>query len=63
MARVLTRATPKQQMFRLLRTFILVMVAFVAGMMYERQGQQDICENGGGLWVANICLAAEMIND
>lgn len=50
-------------MFRFLRTFILVMVAFVAGMMYERQGQQDICENGGGLWVSNICLAAEMIND
>ncbi|XOY56815.1 MAG: hypothetical protein ACMUJK_03555 [Rhodobacterales bacterium] len=50
-------------MFRLLRTFILVMVAFVAGMMYERQGQQGICENGGGLWVSNICLAAEMINE
>ncbi|ARU02010.1 hypothetical protein LOKVESSMR4R_02716 [Yoonia vestfoldensis] len=50
-------------MFRLLRLVILVLVAFLAGMIYERQGQQEICENGGGLWVSNICLAAEMIND
>ncbi|MFN3663269.1 MAG: hypothetical protein ACK4TM_11040 [Yoonia sp.] len=47
----------------MLRTFILVMVAFVAGMLYERGGQREICENGGGLWVSNICLAAEMINE
>lgn len=50
-------------MFRLLRTFILVMFAFVAGLLYERSGQQEICENGGGLWISNICLAAEMINE
>ncbi len=50
-------------MFRLLRTLILVMVAFVAGMLHERQGQQTACESGGGLWIEDICLAAEMIND
>ncbi len=50
-------------MFRLLRTLILVMFAFVAGMLYERQGRQETCEAGGGLWIENICLAAEMIND
>ncbi|WP_416318781.1 hypothetical protein [Yoonia sp.] len=47
----------------MLRTFILVMFAFVAGMLYERSSQQEICENGGGLWISNICLAAEMINE
>jgi hypothetical protein len=50
-------------MFRLLRLFILLCIAFVAGMLHERQSQQDRCTMGGGLWVSNICLAAEMLND
>ena len=46
-------------MFRLLRLIILVMFAFVAGMMFERSQAQDICENDGGLWITNICVGME----
>jgi hypothetical protein len=50
-------------MFRLIRTLILVIFAFVAGILYERQAQRAACVQGGGLWIENICLAAEMINE
>ncbi len=46
-------------MFRLLRIFILVMFAFVAGMLFEREGRQGLCESGGGLWIENICVGQE----
>ena len=46
-------------MFRLLRTLILVMFAFIAGMLFEREGYQAICEDGGGLWIENICVGPE----
>jgi hypothetical protein len=46
-------------MFRLLRTIILVMFAFVAGMLFERDNAKGICENGGSLWVSNICVGVE----
>jgi hypothetical protein len=46
-------------MFRLLRTLILVMFAFVAGMLFERSKAKDICQNGGGLWITNICVGVE----
>ena len=46
-------------MFRLLRTIVLAMFAFVAGMLFERQGSQGICESGGGLWIENICVGPE----
>lgn len=47
-------------MFRLFRTFLLVLVAFVAGMLYEREGRRETCENGGGLWIENICVGPEL---
>ncbi|WP_199910718.1 hypothetical protein [Loktanella sp. Alg231-35] len=47
-------------MFRLLRTLILVMFAFVAGMLFEREGRKDTCQNGGGLWVENICVGVDL---
>jgi len=46
-------------MFRLLRTLILVMFAFIAGMLYEREGRQATCEGGGGLWIGNMCVGPE----
>lgn len=46
-------------MFRLIRLLILVTVAFVAGMLYERDGRQAICAGGGGLWIENICVGPE----
>lgn len=48
-----------EHMFRLLRTLILVMFAFIAGMLFEREGYQTICEDGGGLWIENICVGPE----
>jgi hypothetical protein len=50
-------------MFRLLRTIILVMFAFVAGMLFEREGKRDTCQTGGGLWVENICVGVDLSND
>ena len=47
-------------MFRLLRTLILVTAAFIAGMLYEREGRQQICERGGGLWIEDICVGKEL---
>ena len=46
-------------MFRLIRLIILVMFAFVAGMLYERDQAEDRCINGGGLWIAKICVGVE----
>lgn len=46
-------------MFRLLRLIILVMFAFVAGMLFERSKAEDICRNGGGLWITGICVGVE----
>ncbi|MEM8536840.1 MAG: hypothetical protein AAGF56_03160 [Pseudomonadota bacterium] len=46
-------------MFRLLRTLILVLIAFVAGVLYERSGSRAICEGGGGLWIEDICVGPE----
>lgn len=50
-------------MFRLLRLILLVIAAFVAGMLYERDGSRAICENGGGLWIEDICVGPEYTND
>ncbi len=41
---------------RMIMTPILLMVAFVAGMMTERAHQQDLCEKSGGQWMrAGLC--------
>ncbi|WP_375254562.1 hypothetical protein [Yoonia sp.] len=50
-------------MFRLLRLIFMLIAAFVAGMLYERDGRRTICENGGGLWIENICVGPEFTND
>lgn len=47
-------------MFRLLRTIILVMFAFVAGMLFERSNNEDVCRNGGGLWISDICVGVDL---
>ncbi|WBU54843.1 hypothetical protein [Paracoccus sp. SCSIO 75233] len=42
--------------FRLIRLCILLMLAFVAGMFFERGHQMDLCEKSGGVWLrAGIC--------
>jgi len=37
-------------MFGLFRTLILVLVAFVAGVFFERNGQREACAAAGGTW-------------
>ena len=37
-------------MFMLIRLPLLLGVAFVAGMFYERGQQREVCENSGGVW-------------
>ncbi len=43
-------------MFRLIRLVIFVMVAFVAGVLFERNKQSELCEQSGGQWLrAGFC--------
>ena len=45
---------------RLIVTPILLAVAFVAGMLFERGHQRDHCEAIGGEWFrAGFCAAAQ----
>ncbi|WP_341366911.1 hypothetical protein [Yoonia sp. BS5-3] len=46
-------------MFRLIRTIILVMFAFVAGILFERSKAEENCRNVGGLWIYDICIGME----
>jgi hypothetical protein len=50
-------------MFRLLRTIILVMFAFVAGMLFERNNAQALCESSGSLWISKICVGVDLDNE
>ena len=41
---------------RLIVTPILLVAAFVAGMMAERAHQRDLCEESGGAWMqGGVC--------
>lgn len=43
---------------RLIRLFVLLSVAFVAGMLFERNAQAERCEADGGTWLpGSICGA------
>lgn len=42
-------------MFGLIRTIILLLVAFVAGLFYERNQAGELCEAEGGALVRGIC--------
>jgi len=45
-------------MFRIIRTLVLVMIAFVAGIFFERNNQRELCEESGGTWLrAGFCGA------
>ncbi|MBP0482381.1 hypothetical protein [Sagittula salina] len=44
-------------MFSLFRLPILLLIAFVMGVAYERGQQQVLCEQSGGQWVrAGYCV-------
>jgi hypothetical protein len=38
-------------MFRLIRLVVLLLAAFVAGMLYERGHLKQACETLGGVWI------------
>ncbi|MGP6087615.1 hypothetical protein [Antarctobacter jejuensis] len=38
-------------MFRLVRLCVLLLIAFVAGIFFERGNQKDQCETSGGQWM------------
>ncbi|MEM8731082.1 MAG: hypothetical protein AAGF79_14315 [Pseudomonadota bacterium] len=46
-------------MFRLLRLAILLAVAFVAGVLFERDRAGSACAEQDGLWQNGLCMALE----
>lgn len=43
-------------LFRPIRTLILILVAFVAGVLFERAHQRSLCEEAGDIWLkAGVC--------
>lgn len=42
-------------MFGLIRTMILVMIAFVAGLLFERDNVADACVGAGGTIQDGVC--------
>jgi hypothetical protein len=42
-------------MFRLIRLVVLLMLAFVAGLFFERDRQSKLCQDLGGRWSETIC--------
>ncbi|WP_194287141.1 hypothetical protein [Tritonibacter aquimaris] len=43
--------------FRMFRLIILIGVAFVAGILFERYHQRDLCNQSGGQWgPAGYCV-------
>ena len=43
-------------MFRLFRLSVLLLIAFVTGIFFERSHQKELCENSGGQWMrAGFC--------
>ncbi|MBO6604318.1 MULTISPECIES: hypothetical protein [Paracoccaceae] len=43
-------------MFRLIRLVALLLLAFLAGVLFERSHQQGLCERSGGAWMrAGFC--------
>jgi len=37
-------------MFRLIRFVFVILAAFVAGILYERDRRNDACIDAGGVW-------------
>lgn len=42
-------------MFGLFRTLLIAMIAFVAGVLYERHNQSELCDAAGGTWRSGLC--------
>ena len=46
-------------MMSLLRLLVLLPIAFVAGMLYERNRVADLCRMAGGEAINDVCVPAE----
>ncbi len=45
-------------MFRLIRATFLVLIAFVAGLLFERSQTAEACKAAGGTMAAGLCRGA-----
>ncbi|WP_299673752.1 hypothetical protein [uncultured Roseobacter sp.] len=46
-------------MFRPIRTLMLVLVAFLAGLFVERANQRDSCLDRGGAMSEGLCIGVD----
>lgn len=46
-------------MFRPIRTIMLVLFAFVAGVLFEKSGQNELCSDRGGEMSEGLCLGVD----
>lgn len=49
-------------MFGLIRLPILLLIAFIVGVFFERNNQREACGEIG-VWKSGICVTTEMPND
>lgn len=45
-------------MFRIIRLVVLCLIAFVAGILFERQAQGERCRDHGGTMNGTTCVGA-----
>ena len=48
-------------MRRLIMTFLMLLIGFVGGVMYDRQQMSVECANGEGEWTGTICVNSELL--
>ncbi len=49
-------------MFGLIRLPVLLLIAFIAGVFFERNNQREACLPSGD-WQDGVCLTTELPND
>lgn len=50
-------------MFRLLRLVLFTVLAFVAGVLFERSNVKGLCATADGQWVGNTCVGSDIPNE
>ncbi|MBW4709291.1 hypothetical protein KX928_15980 [Roseobacter sp. YSTF-M11] len=46
-------------LFRPIRTLIVIVIAFMAGLLFERSRISDSCATAGGTMLAGLCRGAQ----
>jgi len=49
-------------MFRLIRLVLFVALAFVGGVLYERNAAREVCLAGGATWERGTCYGLDQTN-